>query len=140
MFLKLTLWGYGLQSPLKFRNFFVAWSGLWVQITDDGRSLYIESFCPAMKSLRRCLEEAAFSISISSSVFIFLWLFSRCIMDMVSSIVLISCPSLRTCLENLDLPSGYLRGKTVEKQAIKINLTEIFPSVYETWYLNVLRF
>ena len=58
---------------------FVAWSGLlsWVQITDVGRSLYIGSFCPAM-ILSRCLEEAAFSISISSSVliFFFLWLFS----------------------------------------------------------------
>ena len=62
---------------------FVAWSGLlsWVQITDVGRSLYIGSFCPAMTSLSRCLEEAAFSISITSSVFIFLWLFSTCIMD-----------------------------------------------------------
>ena len=51
---------------------FVAWSGLlsWVQITDVGRSLYIGSFCPAMISLSRCLEEAAFSISISSSVLI----------------------------------------------------------------------
>ena len=59
---------------------FVAWSGLlsWVQITNVGRSLYIGSFCPAMTSLSRCLEEAAFSISIFSSVLIFLWLFSRC--------------------------------------------------------------
>ena len=32
---------------------------------------------PAMTSLGRYLEEAAFNISISSSVFIFLWLFSR---------------------------------------------------------------
>ena len=44
----------------------------------------------AMTSLSRYLEEAAFSISISSSVFIFLWLFSWCIMDIVSSIVFIS--------------------------------------------------
>ena len=66
---------------------FVAWSGLlsWVQITDVGRSLYIVSFCPAITSLNRYLEESAFSILISSSVFIFLWLFSRCIMDMMSS-------------------------------------------------------
>ena len=56
------------------------------------------------------LEEAAFSVSICSSVFIFLWLFSRCIMDMVSSIVFISCSSLRTCSENLDLPSAYLKS------------------------------
>ena len=60
-----------------------------------------------MTSLSRCLEEAAFSISISSCVFIFLWLFSRCIMDIVSSIVYISCTSLRSCSENLDLPSAY---------------------------------
>ena len=73
-----------------------------------GRSLYIGSFCPAMTSLSRCLEEAAFSISISSSELIFLWLFSRCIMDIVSSIVFISCPSLRTCSENLDLPFAYI--------------------------------
>ena len=39
---------------------------LGVQITDMERSLYIGSFCPAMISLSRCLEEAAFSISISS--------------------------------------------------------------------------
>ena len=44
-----------------------------------------------MTSLSRYLEEAAFYISICSSVFIFLWLFSRCIMDIVSSIVFISC-------------------------------------------------
>ena len=75
--------------------FFVA-VDLGVQITNAGRSLYIGSFCPAMPSLSRYLEESAFSISISSSVLIFLWLFSRCIMDIVSSIVFISCPSLRT--------------------------------------------
>ena len=60
-----------------------------------------------MTSLSRYLEEAAFSISISSSVFIFLWLFSRCIMDIVSSIVFISCPSLRTRSENLEFPSAH---------------------------------
>ena len=51
---------------------FVAWSGLlsWVQITDVGRSFYIGSFCPAMTSLSRYLEEAVFSISISSSVLV----------------------------------------------------------------------
>ena len=31
-------------------------------------------------------------------------------MDIVSSIVFISCPSLRTCSENLDLPSAYLKS------------------------------
>ena len=32
-------------------------------------------------------------------------------MDIVSSIVFISCPSLRTCSENLDLPSSaYLKS------------------------------
>ena len=30
-------------------------------------------------------------------------------MDMISSIVVISCPSSRTCSENLDLPSAYLK-------------------------------
>ena len=70
---------------------------LGVQIADVGRSLYIGSFCPAMTSLSRYLQEAGFSISISSSAFIFLWMFSRCIMDIVSSIVFIPCPSLRTC-------------------------------------------
>ena len=66
----------------------MAWAvDLGVQITDVGRRLYIGSFCPAMTSLSRYLEEAAFSISISSSVFIFLWLFSRCIMDIVTVIL-----------------------------------------------------
>ena len=51
---------------------------LGVQITDEGRCLYIGSFCPAMTLLSTYLEEAAFSISISSSVFIFLWLFLMC--------------------------------------------------------------
>ena len=37
---------------------------LGVQITVVGRSLYIGSFCPAMTSLSRYLEEEAFSISI----------------------------------------------------------------------------
>ena len=75
-----------------FFFFYLAWAvDLGVQITDEGRSLYIGSFCPAMRSL----EEAAFSISISSSVFIFLWLFSICIMDMVSSIVFIAFPSFK---------------------------------------------
>ena len=41
-----------------------------------------------MTSLSSVFGGAAFSILISSSVFIFLWLFSRCIMDLVSSIVL----------------------------------------------------
>ena len=45
----------------------MAWAvELEVQITDVGRSLYIRSFCPAMTSLSRYLEEAAFNISISS--------------------------------------------------------------------------
>ena len=90
-----------------FKNFVccLAWAvDLRVQITVVGTSLYIGSFCPAMISLSRDLEEAAFSISISSSMFIFLCLFSRCI------IPFISCPSLRTCSENLDLPSAYLKS------------------------------
>ena len=78
-----------------FRNFFCCldWAvDLGVQITDERRSLYIGSFCFAMISLSSYSDEAAFSISISSSVFIFLWLFSRCITYVVSSIVFISCP------------------------------------------------
>ena len=31
-------------------------------------------------------------------------------MDIISSIVFISCLSLRTCSENLDLPSAYLKS------------------------------
>ena len=83
-------------SIVGFRNFFccLVWAvDLGVQITDEGRSLYIGSFCPAMTSLSSYLEKAAFSISIPSSVFIFLCLFSRCIIDIVSSIVSISCLS-----------------------------------------------
>ena len=56
-----------------FRNFFscLVWAvDFGVQITGEGRSLYIRSFCPAMTSLSRYLEEAPFSISISSSVFV----------------------------------------------------------------------
>ena len=62
-------------SIVRFRNLFccLVWAvDLGVQIIDEGRSFYIGSFCPAMTSLSRYLEEAAFSISISSSVFIFL--------------------------------------------------------------------
>ena len=66
---------------LNFEFFFVcylAWTiDLGFQITDVGRSLYIGSFCPAMTSLSRYLEEAAFNISISSSVFIFYGCFQR---------------------------------------------------------------
>ena len=83
-----------------FQNFVccLAWAvDLGVQITDVGRSLYIGLFCPAMTSFSRFSEEAAFSILISSSVFTFLWLFSQCIMDIVSSIVFISCPPPKTC-------------------------------------------
>jgi hypothetical protein len=51
-----------------FQNFVccLAWAvDLGVQITDEGRSLYIGPFCPAMTSLSRYLEETAFSISVS---------------------------------------------------------------------------
>ena len=49
---------------------YLAWAvDLECQITDAGRNLYIGSFSLAMTSLSRCLEEAAFNISISSSVF-----------------------------------------------------------------------
>ena len=37
---------------------------LGVQITDEGRSLYIGSFCPAMTSLSRFPEDDTFSTSI----------------------------------------------------------------------------
>ena len=72
---------------------------LGVPIADVGRSLYIASFGHAMTSLSRFSEETVFSILISSSVLIFLWLFSWCIMDIVSFIVFISCHSLRTSSE-----------------------------------------
>jgi len=48
---------------------------LGVQINDEGKSLYIGSFCPAMTSLSRFSEEPTFNISISSTVFIFLCCF-----------------------------------------------------------------
>ena len=85
---------------------FVAWPGLLilgVHITNERRSLYIGPFCPTMTSLSRYLEEAAFS-RISSSVFIFLWSFSTCIMDMVSSIVFIPRPSLSQEIEETSTP------------------------------------
>ena len=52
-------------SIIGFRNFFccLVWPvDLGVQITDEGRSFYIGLFCPAITSLSRYLEEAAFSI------------------------------------------------------------------------------
>ena len=58
-----------------FQNFVccLVWAvDLGVQLTDEGRNVYIGSFCPEMTSLSRFFEESAFSISISSSVFIFL--------------------------------------------------------------------
>ena len=61
-----------------FKNFFCCLAGavdLGVQTTDEGRSLYNGSFCPAMKSLSRYLEEATFSISISSSISTFFYCF-----------------------------------------------------------------
>ena len=48
-----------------FQNFVyrLAWAvDLGVQITDMGRSLYIGSFCPAMISLSRYLEEEYFDL------------------------------------------------------------------------------
>jgi hypothetical protein len=47
-------------SIVGFRNFFccLVWAvDLGVRITDEGRSLYIGSFCPAMTPLSRYLEE-----------------------------------------------------------------------------------
>ena len=95
-------------SIFGFRNFFccLVWAiDLGVQINDEGRSFYIGSFCPAMTSLSRYFEEAAFSTSISSSVFIFLWLFSW-------FLILFSF-HVRTCSENLDLPSEYLKSEII---------------------------
>ena len=53
-----------------FQNFVcsLTWAvDLGVQIADDGRSLYIVSFWPAMIALSRYLEEAAFSILVTST-------------------------------------------------------------------------
>ena len=61
-------------SIVGFRNVFycLVWAvDLGVQITDEGRSLYIGRFCPAITSLSKYLEEAAFNISISSRVFFY---------------------------------------------------------------------
>jgi hypothetical protein len=53
---------------LKIFVFCLAWAvDLGVQITDVERSFYIGSFCPAMTSFSRYLEEAAFSISKSTN-------------------------------------------------------------------------
>jgi hypothetical protein len=94
-------------SMVGFRNFFCAWSGLFILELKSLMRGEVCTFYPAMTSLSRYLEETAFSISIFSSVFVLLLLFSRCIMDMASSFVFISCPFLRTCSGNLDLPSAY---------------------------------
>ena len=54
-----------------FQNFvcYLVWAVYFgVQITDEGRSLYIGSFCPTMTSLSRYLEEAAFSIYLLNDV------------------------------------------------------------------------
>ena len=84
--------------------------------------MYIRSFCPAMTSLSRYLEEAAFSISISSSV---------------------KCPSQETEVTStptrpddvvittkglLDRNIHIIDGTTVENKG-KLILTEIFPLV-----------
>ena len=55
------------------------------------------SFCPAMTSLSRFSDEAAFSISISSSVVCFfsMVVFLVYYAHLCFSIVFISCPSLR---------------------------------------------
>ena len=94
-----------------FKILIVAWSRLlsWIQITLWGGVSILGHFV-AMTSLSRFSEEAAFSIPISSSVFILLWLISSCIRDIVSSIVFISYPSLRTCSEK---KKGYIYAKTI---------------------------
>ena len=51
--------------------YYLAWAvDIGFQITDVGRSLYIGPFCPAMTSLSRYLEEAAFSMIFKSIEFI----------------------------------------------------------------------
>ena len=57
------------------------------KLLSEGMILYSGSLRPLMKSLTRYQEESAFSISISSRMFNFLWLFSRGIMFMMSSIL-----------------------------------------------------
>ena len=96
-------------STVRFQNFF--WCLVWavdfdVQITDEGRTFVHWVILSCDDIIEQVFGGGCFNILISTSVCIFLWLFSRCIMDIVSSIVSISCPSLRTCSENLDLPSA----------------------------------
>ena len=97
---------------------YLAWAvDLGFQITDVGRSLYIGSFCPAMTSLSRYLEEAAFNILISSSMFIFLRLFSRCIMNIVSSVVFISWPIVKDVFREF---------------GFAFCVSEVFPTFFES--------
>ena len=94
--------------------------------------MYIESFCPTLITLSRYLEEAALSTSISSSVFIFLWLFSMFFELQLSTaqarrqkklqhltrpveIVMLTTKGLQ------ERKTQLLKGTTVEKQVIKIN-------------------
>ena len=42
-------------------------------------------------------------------------------MDIISSIVFISCPSLRTCSENLDLHSAYLISYDMDERYWELN-------------------
>ena len=62
-----------------FQNFVccLAWAVYLGVEHCERRILHIKSFCPVVILLSTYLEEPAFSISISSSVFIFQWLFSR---------------------------------------------------------------
>ena len=51
-------------------------------------------------------------------------------MDIVSSVVFISCPSLRTCSENLDFPSAYLKSSLCS-----LNLVLNLVLCSSTWYV-----
>ena len=104
-------------------------------------SLYTGPLCPLMTSLSRYKVKVAFSISISSSIFIFLQ-FSRC-MDLVSSIVFISRPSLMAQSENLDFPSAQIFSFVFytlkKKNHRKINIfeeIEILKAASSRYQLN----
>ena len=75
------------------------------------------------------MEEAAFSISISSSVFIFLWLFSCPNQETeVTSTPTRPVDNVVITAKGLQDRNNQFDGKTVENK-IKLFLTEIFPSV-----------
>ena len=58
---------------IAINNLFVTFKIRSDEVHDEGRSLYIGSFCPAMTSLSRYLEETAFSKSIDYIVVIIVY-------------------------------------------------------------------